>query len=216
MNVWNNAVITDDGLALQSKLIQGTTLEITRAIAGIGYVTPGLLQEQKEVIDAKQELVFHPVSYPEYGKCKLTLTLTNDEVTTGHTIRQIYIMAKDPDKGEIVYFIAQSVDAEHGTIVPAAAEMPGYSAEWTFYFQYGRADGVNVVVDPTGYVSREEMEAYVTEIIKDINIASITEYEIDTVFPGSGGSTGGEGGTVVTDINPITNPEIDSITDKTE
>lgn len=212
MNVWNNAVITDDGLALQSKLIQGTSLEITRAIAGTGYVTPGLLQEQTEVIDAKQELVFHPVSYPEYGKCKLTLTMTNDEVETGYTIRQIYIMANDPDKGEIVYFIAQSVDADHGTIVPAATEMPGYSAEWTFYFQYGRADGVTVTVDPTGAVTREELEAYVNQALETYLVA-ITDAEIDTVFPGSGGSTGGEGGTSTVTMNAITNPEIDTITE---
>ena len=36
MNVWNNAVITDKGLALQSKMMAGTSLQITRAIAGSG------------------------------------------------------------------------------------------------------------------------------------------------------------------------------------
>ena len=177
MNVWNNAVITDQGIALQTKLIAGTNLNITKAIAGTGYVTPGLLQDQTEVIDAWMELSFQAVTYPEYGRAKLPLTLSNDEVETGATVRMIYIMAQDPDEGEIIYAVAQSVSSDIGTIVPSAAESPGYSAEWTFYFQYGRADGVNVMVDSTAYVSRTEMESYIANKIKPITFA-----EIDIAF----------------------------------
>ena len=83
MNVWNNAVITDQGIALLTKLIAGNTLDITRVIAGTGYVTPGLLQSQTEVIDPWMELDIQPVYYPEFGKCKLTTTITNDDVETG-------------------------------------------------------------------------------------------------------------------------------------
>jgi hypothetical protein len=180
MNVWNNAVITDKGLALQSKMMAGTSLQITRAIAGSGYVTPGLLQSQTEVIDPKAELEFRAVSYPEYGKCKLPLFLSNDNIEEGFKVRMIYLMAMDPDEGEIVFFVAQSVNPDEGTVVPSAEEMPGYSSEWTFYFQFGRADGVTVMVDPTGYVSREEMEAYVDQALGTID--RISEENIDQAF----------------------------------
>lgn len=188
MNVWNNAVITDLGMALQTKLIAGNTLDITRAIAGTGYVTPGLLQSQTEVIDGVKELTFQPVTYPEYGRCKLPIILANDDIQTGFTVRMVYIMAQDPDEGEIIFAVAQSVDAEHGTIVPSAAEMPGYSVEWNFYIQYGRADGVNVTVDPTGYVSRDEMISYI-----ETAFDPITNAEIDLAF-GTEGDASGEGG----------------------
>ena len=195
MNVWNNAVITDQGIALQTKLIAGNTLDITRAIAGLGYVTPGLLKEQTEVIDAWKELAFQAVSYPEYGRCKLPMTMTNDDVETGQTVRMIYIMAQDPDEGEIIFAVAQSVDSKYGTIVPSASEMPGYSAEWTFYFQYGRADGVNVMVDPTGFVSRTEMEEYVQTSIKNFSaIEAIPVEYIDEVFGFEGADFSGGGG----------------------
>lgn len=184
MNVWNNAVITDQGIALLTKLIAGNTLDITRVIAGTGYVTPGLLQSQTEVIDAWTELDIHPVSYPEFGKCKLSVTITNDDVESGKLVRMIYVMARDPDEGEIIFALAQSVNSEQGTQVPSAAEMPGYSSEWTFYFQYGRADGVNVMVDSTAYVSREEMEAYIASEFKPITYA-----EIDLAF---GDEVGGD------------------------
>lgn len=182
MNVWDSAIITDKGLALQSKLIAGNSLEITRAIASTGYIQPGLLHSQTEVIDAKMELQFRAVSYPEYGRCKLPLFLTNDDVTESFKCRSIYIMANDPDEGEIVFFIAQAVTAEEGTTVPTASEMPGYSAEWTFYFQYGRADNVTVLVDPTGYVSRTEMEEYVASAMSGFSVSTITTEEIDAAF----------------------------------
>lgn len=176
MNVWNSAVITDKGLALQAKLMAGNSLTVTRVIAGSGYVTPGLLQSQTEVIDAKQELQCRPVTYPETGRCDLAVVLTNDEVTEGYKIRMIYIMADDPDEGEIIFFVAQSVSPDDGTKVPAANEGPGYSAEWVFSFQYGRADGVTVMVDPSNTVSREEMESYI-----DTAFAAMTTEEIDEI-----------------------------------
>ena len=82
-------------------------------------------------------------------------------MTVGYKATQVGIYAIDPDDGEILLFISQSADAASGTIVPSATEMAGYSAEWNFYLRYGQADGVNITVDPTAAVSREEMEEYV-------------------------------------------------------
>ena len=78
--------------------------------------------------------------------------------------------------GEILFFIAQAA-SNKGTEVPSATEMPGYSAEWTFYFQYGQADGVNVTVDPANTVSRKEMKQYINEEIKPI-----TNEQIDAIL----------------------------------
>lgn len=156
MNIWENAVMTAKGLALQSKLIEGHALTITRAVTGIGYVTPGILTNQTAVTSEKQTLTISEVSYPEEGKCALTVCLTNDAVAAGYTATQVGVYALDPDEGEILYFIAQSANSTSGTIIPAASEMPGYSAEWTFYFQYGMADGVIVTVDPANAITREQ------------------------------------------------------------
>lgn len=162
MNAWANTVLTDAGRALLAKLTEGNTLNITGAFTGSGFVTPGLLSKQTEVTDGKQSLFFKPVTYPETGKCAITAVLKNKGVTDGYTATQVGIYA-----GEILLFISQASDANSGTIIPSETEMPGYSAEWTFYFQYGQADGVEVVVDPTGAVSRQEMEQYVAVEMKN-------------------------------------------------
>ncbi|MDO4280796.1 MAG: hypothetical protein Q4C56_04115 [Peptococcaceae bacterium] len=165
MNIWANAVLTQKGLALQSKLIEGHSLEITKIEIGAASVTPGLLMQATRVEDVKKTLTkVTSVSYPEDGKCAVKIHITNDDVTTGYTAKQIGFYADDPDEGEILYFIAQA-ETGQGTIIPAVGEMASFSAEWTFYFQYGQADGVHVSVDPAGTVSAAEMQRYVVETI---------------------------------------------------
>ena len=157
MNKWANTVLTDSGLALMAKLTQGNTLNITKAVTGAGFVTPGVLSKQRAVTTPKQTMVFKPVTYPETGKCAITVELRNEDLTTGYNAKQVGLYAEDPDEGEILLLIAQTTDEQSGTIIPSANEMPGYSAEWTFYLQYGQADGVNLTVEPTNSVSRAEL-----------------------------------------------------------
>ena len=175
MNQWANTVLTEKGAALLAKLTQGNTLNITKAIAGAGFVTPGLLVKQTEVTSPKQELSFKPASYPEEGKCKITTVLTNEGLSAGYDATQIGIFAADPDGGEVLFVIAQAQDEQSGTIIPSEPEMPGYSSEWTFYFKYGQAHGVTVVVDPSNSVTQAAMEDYVRETFgemqDDINMA---------------------------------------------
>lgn len=166
MNTWANTVLTDQGRALMAKLTQGNSLNITRAVTGAGFVTPGLLAKQTAVTDPKQTLTFRPVTYPETGKCAITASLKNDGLGTGYTATQVGIYATDPDDGEVLLFISQATSTGSGTIIPSVAEMPGFSAEWTFTIQYGQADGVTVTVDPSNTVSWESMVEYVSKLGK--------------------------------------------------
>lgn len=172
MNIWANTVITNKGLALLAKLTQGNTLDLVDAIVGAGYVTPGTLQKQVEVLNPKQTLKFRPVSYPEDGVCELTMVLTNDELDTGYEATQIGVFATDPDEGRILFFIAQSVQSDKGTTIPSREAMPGYSAEWAFKLKYGQADSVSVTVDPSNTVSRAEMEDYINALHLELEALS--------------------------------------------
>lgn len=174
MNNWENAVITQQGLALQSKLIAGNRLQITKVQIGSGSVMPGLLMQQTVVSDPKVTLTqVTSKAYPESGKCAIKINIDNADIATGFTAMQIGFYAQDPDAGEILYFIAQAAVGA-GTIVPSKSEMAGYSAEWTVYFQYGQADGVNVTVDPSNTVSKADMESYIEQ--NTINQKELEEY----------------------------------------
>ena len=175
MNTWSNTVLTDKGLSLMAKLTQGNTLNITKAMTGAGFVTPGFLSKQTEVTDPKQTLRFKSVTYPEAGKCAIPVALKNEDLTTGYEATQVGLFAEDPDEGEILFLISQAAEEKSGTTIPSETEMPGYAAEWTFYLAYGRANGVSVTVDPANAVTRQEMEEHVDATFKemksDINMA---------------------------------------------
>lgn len=181
MNKWANTVLTEKGIALMAKLTQGNTLNITEAVTGAGFVAPGILVKQTEVTDPKQSLIFRPVSYPEAGKCALTMALTNEDLDKAYDATQVGVFAEDPDEGKILFFIAQAIDDSSGTHIPSENEMPGYSAEWTFTLKYGQADGVTVVVDPSNTVSRTEMEAFVKEYTNS-TFVPITKEQISALF----------------------------------
>lgn len=195
MNVWNNVVITDKGLNLLAKLTQGNSLIITKAVAGTGFVSPDLLGQQTEVSEPKQELKFLNAYYPNLGECALPVLLSNEGLTEGYKVTQIGVFAMDKDEGEILYLIIQSVSAEIGTIVPSEEEMPGYTAEWKLFLQYGQADKVIVTTDPANLISRAEMEAYINE-----EFVPITNAQIDALSGiytdgdiGTGGTASGVG-----------------------
>lgn len=152
MSAWTSGNYTKKGLALLTKLTQGASLKITRAVTGTGYVQPSVLANQTGVTGIKQTLKFMAASYPETGVCKLPMFITNEGLTAKYTAKQIGIYALDPDVGEILYFIAQSED---GTIVPSESVMPEYSSTWTFYFRYGQADNVSVTVDPSHTITED-------------------------------------------------------------
>lgn len=146
MYKWENAVLTMKGQTLLAKLTSGHTLSLIRAVTGAGYVLHDNLKYQSGVTDEKQELEFSGRSYPEEGMCAVSVQLLNTNLPAGYTANQVGIYAMDPDEGEILFLIAQA-DGGEGTDIPSETEMPGYSAEWTFYLKYGQADGVTVTVD---------------------------------------------------------------------
>ena len=169
MYTWENAVLTTKGIALLAKLTSGHTLSLVRAVAGAGYVGDTSLKYQSSVTGEKQELWFATQSYPEEGTCAVPVRLYNTGLSAGYIATQIGIYAMDPDEGEILYLIAQA-GQDDGTKVPSESEMPGYSAEWTFYLKYGQADGVSVTVDPSNTVNEDRVRSIISEVVTKENL----------------------------------------------
>lgn len=190
-NTWANAVMTNKGLALQAKLLAGTTLTITKAMTGSGTVATASLPSQTAVSSPQQTLSARTVSYSG-GAAAVPFYLGNDSLATGYTAMQVGVYAQDPDEGEILYFIAQAATGG-GTYVPSNTEMPGFSAEWTFYFAIGQADEVEVTVDPAHSVSQEEAQQMIDT---SIGAATIAVSQISGVLPTANGGTGNANGTV--------------------
>lgn len=182
--------MTTAGLALQAKLVQGTTLTITKAESGSGTVSVADLPSQTAVTSPQQELDFRSVTAQDENTAAMVCYLVNDSLTTGYTATQIGIYAEDPDDGEILYFICQAATGE-GTDIPSSAEMPGYTAEWTFYFAFGQADSVNVTVSPANTVSQAQAQQMIDDAIEDAQLGAdqITSGVLATSRGGTGSGT---------------------------
>lgn len=198
MNIWSTAVITTQGLNLLAKLVAGETMTITKAQTGAGTVAVSSLASQTAITTPKQTLSFRAPSYPSEGQVAVPCYLGNDTLSTGYTAKQVGIFAEDPDDGEILFFIAQA-DSGTGTAIPSGTEMPGFTAEWTFYFALGQADSVDVTVDPANTVSQGEAQTMINTAVE------AAKAELNTTINGitteSLGALPTSGGTMTGDIS---------------
>ena len=171
MNIWSNATITTAGLALLAKLTQGSTLSVTKAVVGSGTVAVEDLANQTAVSSPQQTLTIRSLATPEAGTAALTCYLTNDSVNTSYTAMQVGVYATDPDDGEILYFIVQAQSGT-GTVIPSSTEMPGFTAEWTFYFTFGNATSVSVTVSPANTISQTQAQQMIDQAIAGAQLAA--------------------------------------------
>ena len=148
-DVFQYAVVTQKGLALQAKVATGGTIEFTKAKTGAGTVDAVLLQNQTDVSQPVQELLYSAEpTFDDAGRVTLAVVVTNDGLEADYDLYQVGIFAKDPDEGEILYAIIQGSKP-----VPVSADMAGWSAEFHISVQYGNADTVNVMVDSAGLLT---------------------------------------------------------------
>ena len=148
--IWTNAAITAEGHALQAALVgTGKGLVFTRAASGAGLAA-GTLEEQTAVTDERQALSLQPAQVLEGAKVRVRAVLVNTGLSAGYTMRQLGFYARAEDSGdEVLYALVQD---EAGDPIPAAAESPGFSVDWTYVFSFGGAAEVTVELDPAGVI----------------------------------------------------------------
>lgn len=153
MNIWENTVLTDQGKALQAKLLQGQTLKIKRVTTGAQKVPVVDLRQQTNVTEGGYDIILQP-SRTEDGKTILPVLLDNKGLKESYDLWQVGFFAEDPDEGEILFCLAQASQAKH---IPSESESPGFSVTWDFYFNTSNTAPFEVLLDSKGLVN---IEAY--------------------------------------------------------
>lgn len=159
MASWNNVTKTEQGLALEQKLlIQAKPLRLVAARSGAGKVNPTQLAKQTAVSDPKQTLELRPVYLSEENTATIPVMLSNAGLAEGYTLNQVGIYAEDPDGGEVLYIIAQT-DMTSGESVPSASESVGYSIDWNIAVKVSEASSIEVVVNEAGKLTLAQADA---------------------------------------------------------
>lgn len=164
MNIWENTVLTDQGKALQAKLLQGQTLKISRVTTGSKKVPIVDLRQQADVTEGGYDITLQP-SRTEGEKTVLPVLLENTGLKESYDLWQVGFFAEDPDEGEILFCISQASQAKH---IPSEAESPGYSVTWDFYFNTSNSVPFEVVLNSSGLVNIEAYQEH-TNAINEVN-----------------------------------------------
>ena len=164
MDIWENTVLTDKGRVLQAKLLQGQTLKITRVTTGAKKVPIVDLRQQTDVTEGGYDITLQP-SRAEGKKTILPVLLENTGLEESYDLWQVGFFAEDPDEGEILFCLAQAVQAKN---IPSEEESPGFSITWDFYFDISNTVPFEVVLNSAGLVNIEAYQAH-TEAIQNAN-----------------------------------------------
>jgi len=109
MAQFDGMVLTNDGIDLLGKVQAGQELAFTRFAIGDGELV-GELKNLTELINETFSLEIHHIEELGNGRVKLDTVLKNDSNPVGSYVREIGLFANDPDKGEILYIVANAGD----------------------------------------------------------------------------------------------------------
>lgn len=172
---FSNIKFTASGLLLEAKLKTGVPLKITRAVIGTGYLDDG--EDVANLTTLKSEIESHQtgvtsssatvditnVSVVAAGMTNLRLKIKNGD--TPFYLREIGIMAQDPDLGEILYLYTNCGNGAQA--FPAFDGSNHVYRTIDFLNIISNASDINVNVTLKNEVTREDFETHRTETVLD-------------------------------------------------
>ena len=151
---WNKSTITVKGVALAAKLMDGGSMEITKAEAGESISESAALAFQKVI----RSPIGVPVSIIKKDTTEngiiLTVQIKNTEAEKAYRMRQIGIYAKTESSEETLFAVFQSAEGEE---IPSAEEYPDFLMEFTANIAVSNAENITVVTEPATVIVTGEM-----------------------------------------------------------
>ncbi len=155
---FKNLTLTTFGSVLLEKAIAGTTLEFTRAAIGDGRVADGTdISGLTALVNEKKSIPINSIEFKD-GLATVTIAFSNSDLSVGFHVRELGLFAKDPEKGEILYAIANA-----GDDADWLPEMGSNVVEEVFKIVpvVSGATKVTAVIDNSlTYVTKEEFKAH--------------------------------------------------------
>ena len=177
--------ITDKGKALQAKVLAGTCkYAFTKIAVGDGYVSTSKdYATMNDLQNRKADIPLSVVAAHD-AVCKVSGVLSNEKIAEAFYVREAGLFATDPDEGEILF-------CAHYYDMPSAVDSASggaYTKEFTFEIGVDSADQVDVTVEQTGYITKDEMVDIVTTnpailaAIKSVANAAVEEAMTDAII----------------------------------
>lgn len=179
--MFDRAVITAKGLALDAKIIAGKTNAVFTAIR----LGNGTYNGTEDLIAAtamksvKQTFGISSISIAESNTVKLRSVINNVGIKEGYYISEVGIYAQDPDAGEILYSIALGIKNKMD-YQPSESELEGATSTFDTYTVTSNTEKATIRMGTGAMASAEDVEALQKEKV-DIKGGEISETIINTV-----------------------------------
>ena len=153
---WNEAVITDAGIALLGKTFTEGNIVLTGAAGGEGYTAAEELTRLTDIRPPLHEMGLAGIR-TEQGNITVKLRVQNTGLDTRYTLRQIGIFAKEKGaEGEDILFAV--IQDETGELIPAVTENPEFLLEFDFVIPVGNAENIEVVISSGLFALQSELD----------------------------------------------------------
>lgn len=161
---WNGLVMTDKGIALQSKVQAGEVLNITKLKLGSGTLPEETdIRKLTDLIKPEQNLGIGGRE-PNGDYCKISATISNVGLEAGYYVRELGVFAQDPDDGEILY--AYTTDGAPDYL-PAEGGSTVISQEFSVNIAVSDTDKINVEIDPGALATMGYVQLQINEHNED-------------------------------------------------
>lgn len=161
MPAFNRAIITDKGLALNTKANNGEcSIVFTKSASGSGTYDAGTdLSKLTALKEQKQSFSFNKKTKQNNRTVMLRTILTNEGLLEGYYINEFGIFATDPDEGEILYSIATAVSGQAEYMPVKATGAAPSTSTIESYVSVSNADSVTIEVSQGAYALQEDLDA---------------------------------------------------------
>lgn len=166
---WDNAVVTNNGVALLQQVLSGSILTLDSAAGGTGTVSATALMAQTTLVNKKQDFSLISTSNVTNGK-KIKIQVTNVGLTTGYTLNQIGIWAHVGSGSTVMFAILQD---STGIAIPSESEIADFVLSFYAVIDFSNESSFSITIDPSSLVSASTLA---TEMAKKQNTTdSLTE-----------------------------------------
>lgn len=165
---WNDAVITNSGLALLSEVIGGKTLNISAAKVGEGTVQASALMAQTSisgVLDDVSVAIAAVNNFTEGIGKQIRLQIRNTGLSVAKKIQQIGLFAHLDGEEDVLFAIMQD---DAGENIPTEEEYPDCLIEFTAAVALSQTEGITVTLSGSAVITQQELDAAIAELKKEL------------------------------------------------
>lgn len=157
MSEFDGMFLTSKGKNLLAKGQIGTTINFSKVVLGDGSLSENQNVEALEaVINHKKDVSIHSLTVIGGGTSQIRFILTNEGLAEGFFVREIGLMADDPDEGEILYAYANA--GAKADFIPSAGGATVVENQVDLIAVVGNAENVTAEVGLVKIALKEDIQ----------------------------------------------------------